>query len=358
MKYLKTNLAAVALSVMTTGAFAAESCSIATSHYVGWYPANYMQESGIVAEVGAKHNVDLKVEFFNEYGPSIDAFVSGNVDGVTITTLDALIAPATSGNVEVVVIGDFSNGNDAVLVVDPTSSINSPEDLIGRDINLVMGSISEYLFDRWLSVSGSGLMVANFNLVNTSDIDMPVLLANADEGDVYVTWNPFVYEALVAREDLQSVFDSSKIPSEIVDTFVVSADTSAACKAAIADAWYQTMTIMSGDDDVAKAMVIDMAKFAIGDDSVSNEDALSWYNAQLATTNMFYAPADGVAIAESAELKAAMQTVYDFALDRGMLTTKVGIQMPDGTVIGNPDNVTMRFVTDYMMGADGKKTDG
>jgi len=341
-------LTTAALATMATGAMA-ETCTIATSHYVGWYPANWMQDSGLAAEVGAKHGVDLEVVFFNEYGPSIDAFVSGNVDGVTITTLDALIAPAASGvQTEIVVVGDFSNGNDAVLVIDQAGSVNSPEDLVGRDINLVMGSISEYLFDRWIQAADSDLTVADFNLVNTSDVDMPLLIANAAEGEVYVTWNPFVHEALEARDDIESVYDSSRIPAEIVDTFAMNADASAACKSAVADAWYQTMAVMSGGGADAEAMVIDMAKFAIGDDSVSDEDALDWYNAQLQTTNMFYTPADGIAISESAELLSAMESVYAFAQDRGMLTDDIGVQMPDGTVIGNADRIMMTFSTEFM----------
>jgi len=328
-----------------------ERCHVVTSHYVGWYPAEYIQSSGIAATMGNKYNVDLKIDFMEAYGSTIERFTAGDYDGITITTLDALIAPAASGvNTEIVVNGDFSNGNDAVLVINSANSVSSPKDLVGRDINLVQGSVSEYLFDRWLSIAGDGLTVADFNITNTTDTDMLALIANAKEGEVYVTWNPFVFEAMQGRpDDLRDVFNSSQIPGEILDTIAMNANASDACKVAVSEAWYTAMAEMSGPNNTK--MLTAMANFATGGSNPDTSENVAWYNAQLATTNMFYAPSDAIAVAKGSQLQKTMQSTYDFASDRGMLTSQIGVQFPDGSVVGDANNVTMTFTTKYMEAA-------
>jgi len=48
--------------------------------------------------------------------PLLDAFVSRNIDACTMTNMEALDMPAASGvPTTVVIIGDYSNGNDALL---------------------------------------------------------------------------------------------------------------------------------------------------------------------------------------------------------------------------------------------------
>ena len=79
------------------------------------------------------------------------------------------------------------------------------------------------------------------------------------------------------------VFDSSQIPGEIIDLMVVNTQTlkdNPALGKALVGAWYEIMGIMSGDDAAGKA-----ARTAMG--KASGTD-LAGYDAQLATTRMFY----------------------------------------------------------------------
>jgi NitT/TauT family transport system substrate-binding protein len=76
---------------------------------------------------------------------------------------------------------------------------------------------------------------------------------------------------------------------------------------------------------------------------------------------MFYAAKDAVAFATSPDLPKTMGNVAQFSFDHGLLGEGapdagfIGIALPDGKVLGNADNVKLRFDAEYMgLAADGK----
>jgi NitT/TauT family transport system substrate-binding protein len=175
------------------------------------------------------------------------------------------------------------------------------------------------------------------------------------EVSAVVTWNPLLSEIL-ATPDSHEVFNSSQIPGEIIDLMVVNTDTLKANPAlgkALTGAWYEIMSIMSGKDKAAVAARTRMGK-ASGTD-------LAGYDAQLATTRMFYQAADAVAFTRSAELVDTMKHVAGFSFDHGLLGEGapdagfIGIAFPGGKTLGDKANVKLRFDDAYMaMAADGK----
>ena len=104
-----------------------------------------------------------------------------------------------------------------------------------------------------------------------------------------VTWNPMAAEIL-QDSNAYNVFDSSKLPGEIQDSLVVHTQTlkdNPDFAKAMTGIWYETMALMSGDDEDAKA-----AKTAMG---VASGTDLAGYEMQLAATEMFYKPEDYIA---------------------------------------------------------------
>jgi NitT/TauT family transport system substrate-binding protein len=76
---------------------------------------------------------------------------------------------------------------------------------------------------------------------------------------------------------------------------------------------------------------------------------------------MFYKASDATAFTRSPKLKETMEFVRTFSFDKGLFgqgaRTKdaVGISFPDGSTLGNPKNVKLRFDATYMqLAADGK----
>ena len=319
---------------------------VAWSIYVGWMPWGYLEESGIMDKWAEKYGIDVEIVQINDYVESINQYTAGAFDGVSATNMDTLSIPAGGGvDTTALIVGDFSNGNDAVII----KGDGELADLAGKPVNLVELSVSHYLLARALdSVELKESDLAS--VINTSDADMIAAFQSADV-EAVVTWNPLV-STILEDPNAKMLFDSSDIPGEIIDLMVVNTEVLAANPdfgKAMVGAWYEVMSLMAaGDEAVLTAMA-----------AASGTD-LEGYKAQLASTEMFYDPTDAVAFTQGAELPATMVSVAEFLFDKGILGEGapspdfVGVAYPDGTTSGDPNNVTFRYDTTYMqMAADG-----
>ena len=349
--FLLRNIAAGAM-VLATGLVAPAAANekvefrVAWSIYVGWMPWGYLEESGIMDKWADKYGIDVEIVQINDYVESINQYTAGAFDGVSATNMDTLSIPAGGGvDTTALIVGDFSNGNDAVIL----KGDGDLASLSGKPVNLVELSVSHYLLAR--ALDSVDLKEADLaSVINTSDADMIAAFAT-DDVEAVVTWNPLV-STILEDPKATKLFDSSDIPGEIIDLMVVNTETLRANPdfgKAMVGAWYEVMGLMAaGDEDVLTAMAV-----ASGTD-------LAGYKAQLASTEMFYNPADAVTFTKSAALKDTMVSVAEFLFDKGILgegapsADFVGVEYPDGSTTGDTNNVRFRFDTTYMqMAADG-----
>lgn len=341
-------LALVCALCVSQGALAKDTFKVCWTIYVGWMPWDYAAQQGIVKKWADRYGISIDVVQVNDYVESINQYTNGGFDGCTMTNMDALTIPAAGGvDSTALVVGDFSNGNDGVVLKgkDTTGNVK------GRSFNLVELSVSHYLLARWLGTIGLG--EKDIKVVNTSDADIVAAYATPDVTAV-VTWNPLLAEVR-AMPDSVEVFDSSKIPGEIIDLMVVNTETLKANPnfgKALVGAWYETMALMTADTDAGKA-----ARAAMG--KASGTD-LAGFDAQLASTRLFSKAVDAVAFTRSDVLKRTMEYVARFSFDHALLgegardAGAVGIEMPAG-LWGSKDNVKLRFDDTYMqMAADGR----
>src|ERR1700712_558198 len=222
---------------------------VAWSIYVGWMPWGYAADTGIVKKWADKYGLNIEVKQFNDYVESVNQYTAGAFDAVTATNMDALSIPAAGGvDTTAVVMGDFSNGNDAVI-------LKNKADLAaikGQKINLVEFSVSHYLLARALETKH--LAEKDIKVVNTSDADMAAAYKTAEVTAV-VTWNPIVAEIL-GSPDAKKVFDSSQIPGEIMDLMVVNTEVlreNPDFGKALVGIWYETIAKMNGADAEGRA---------------------------------------------------------------------------------------------------------
>ncbi|WP_461480542.1 putative urea ABC transporter substrate-binding protein [Porticoccus sp.] len=327
---------------------ARDDFKICWSIYVGWMPWAYGAESGIVKKWADKYGISIDVVQINDYVESINQYTAGQFDACTMTNMDALTIPAAGGvDSTALIAGDFSNGNDAVIL----KGKNSLADIKGQKVNLVELSVSHYLLARGLE--SVGMREADVQVVNTSDADM-VAVYGTDGVTAVTTWNPLVSEIL-SMPDSHKVFDSAQIPGEIIDLLVINTETlkeNPKLGKALTGAWYEIMALMSGTGEDAEAARTFMAQ-ASGTD-------LAGYDAQLAATKMFYAPTAALELNMSDKLTATMKAVAEFSFDHGLLGDGapdagfIGIETPAG-LYGSSDNIKLRFDPSYMqMAADGK----
>ncbi len=323
--------------------------NIGWSIYAGWMPWPYAQQSGIVKQWADKYGIKINIIQVNDYVESINQYTAGKLDGVTATTMDALTIPSAGGkDSSVVLIGDYSNGNDGIVL----KNAKSIADIKGRSVNLVQFSVSHYLLARGLQ--GAGMTLADVKTVNTGDADIVGAFASPQVTAV-VTWNPQLSEVKKAPGATE-VFDSSRIPDEILDTMIVS---SATLKAnpnlgkALAGIWYETMGIMTKDDAKGRDARAIMAR----DAGTTPEN----FEAQLKTTFLYDKPQDATALAMSAKLITVTDRVRHFSFDKGLFgpaspaIDAIGISFPGAKVLGDPANIKLRFDPSFMkMAADGK----
>src|SRR5262249_59079161 len=84
-------------------------------------------------EVADKYGITINITQINDYVESINQYTAGKFDGVTLTNMDALTIPAAGGvDTSAIVMGDFSNGNDGIVLKNATTL----GDVKTRKINL------------------------------------------------------------------------------------------------------------------------------------------------------------------------------------------------------------------------------
>lgn len=348
---LAAAVAAVALMAGLSPADAApkKDFKVAWSIYVGWMPWGYAADHGIVKKWADKYGITIDVVQFTDYVESINQYTAGAFDALTATNMDVLAIPSVGGvDTTAVIVGDFSNGNDAVILKDS----DKLADIKGRRVNLVEYSVSHYLLAR--ALESQNMTERDVTVVNTSDADLVAAYQTPDVTAV-VTWNPLVAEIL-SNPSAKNVFNSSDIPGEIIDLTVANTETlkdNPDFGKALAGIWYDTMKAMQGDSEAAKEVRTALGK-ASGTD-------LAGYDAQLAATRMFFEPGEAAAFVRGKELPVTMDNVRAFLFEHGLFGNGapsadiVGIEFPDGSVLGDKGNVKFRWTDEFMVqAADGK----
>jgi NitT/TauT family transport system substrate-binding protein len=323
---------------------------VAWSIYVGWMPWDYANQSGILKKWADKYGITIQLTQVNDYVESINQYTAGGFDACVMTNMDMLTIPAAGGvDSTVLIVGDFSNGNDGIVLKGKGKKLS---DIKGQSVNLVELSVSHYLLARALeSVS---LKERDIKVVNTSDADIVAAFASKDS-TAAVTWKPQLAE-ITKTPNASAVFDSSKIPGEIMDLMVVHTDllkSNPNFGKALVGAWYETLALMHGTDGKATAALQSMAK-ASGTD-------LAGFKSQLTTTKLFVTPAETYTFTTGPSVYKTMDLVRSFSFQHGLLgegaksPDAVGIEFPGGKTLGNPKNIKMRFNPSYVkLAVDGK----
>ena len=329
---------------MTSGT---PSFTVGWSVYAGWNPYFYMQKSGILKKWADKYGIAIKVQRF-DYAASLDAFVAKNIDACTMTNMEAFDLPAAAGvDSTAIIVGDYSNGNDAVLVRNGLNFATLP----GKPVMLVQKTVSEYLLERGMVLNGQQANLQKLKLINTSDSDIAAAFLNNKSNQAVVTWKPLVSQ-IVADKSVTNIFDSSRIPGEILDllvirTEVVNRPDGQKFARAITGAWYETVAQLAA----GQANAIKYSAAASG-------DSIESYKEQLKTTALFATPKAAADFTNGPDLQQKMDLVRKFCFAHGLLgqgnksADDVAILYPNGTIQGRKDRVRLRYNSAFMQAAE------
>jgi ABC-type nitrate/sulfonate/bicarbonate transport system substrate-binding protein len=213
---------ALAIGGSITALAAPPSFSLAWSEYPSWSVFGVANELKLIdgaqgrqGPIEKKWNVDIVLKEA-EYDPCLTMYGAAQCDAVCITTLDAL-NPSLSRPSVVILPTSTSFGADALIA---PKTITSVKQLRGKKIYGLAKSVSEYCFNRNLELLGE--KPADYKFTNMDPGAAAVAFQQKQaEIEAIIVWNPFVLEALNKRRDAHVLFDSTKIPNEIIDSVVV-----------------------------------------------------------------------------------------------------------------------------------------
>jgi NitT/TauT family transport system substrate-binding protein len=203
-------LAWLAVLSLSLGSLSAAPLKVAYSDWPGWTAFAIAAEKGWFKDAG----VEVELLWF-EYGPSMEAFSGGKVDAVMVTNGDALVTGATGGKNVMILVTDYSNGNDMVVA---KPGIKSLKDLKGKKIGVEVGFVDHLLLLNGLKKAG--LSESDVTLVPTPTNQTPQVLASG-QVDAVAAWQPNSGAALKALPGSAAVYTSADEPGLIYDMVTV-----------------------------------------------------------------------------------------------------------------------------------------
>jgi len=335
---LAASLTATSISVQARDAY-----RVAWTIYAGSIPLAFAQDKGILKKWGDKYGFDLEAVQLNDYMEAQTQFTAGQFDAVIAISLDALTIPAASGvDTTAITLLSTSLGSDGIIMRGKNKTV---ADLKGKNINLVELSGSHYMLDR--ALAEAGMSEKDVNIINTSDADIGSVFASP-ETQVVATWKPQLSVILDQNPDSTLVFDSSDIPGEIVDVMAVHTDTlkkNPDLAKAINGAWFEVVA-MFDDKNPRHKELMDYAAATLQTTPASVNEQFS--------TMEFYTPAKAAEAVQSDHFRMIQTNMAKFSFDHGLFGDGapdagfVGIELGSGAVIGDKNNIKLRFPTTYL----------
>jgi NitT/TauT family transport system substrate-binding protein len=228
---------------------------IAYSDWPGWIAWDIGIQKGFFKEEGVA--VDFR---WFEYAPSMEAFAAGQVDAVTMTNGDALITGATGAPSVIILVNDYSDGNDMIVA---QQGIASVAELKGKKIGIEVGFVEHLLL--LTALEKNGLTEKDVTLVNTPTHQTAQTLASGDVNAI-AAWQPNSGQALKAVAGSKAIFSSADEPGLIYDTLAVKPDSLAKRTddwKKVVKVWYRIVDFMSNPSNRKEMLEILSARVNI-----------------------------------------------------------------------------------------------
>ncbi|HBL10562.1 MAG TPA: nitrate ABC transporter [Cyanobacteria bacterium UBA11162] len=217
---------------------------IATNLWPGYEPLH------LARELGYYQNTPIQLVEYASNTERVRAYRNGDVE-ITSASLNTVLEIAeTNPDTRIFMIVDFSDGADAILAQPEIKNLQS---LKGRKVGLESSTLGVFLLTRGLEKVGLSLKD-----INTLPLEIPEQeeAFKQERIDAVVTYGPARSNLLAAGA--KSLFDTSQIPGEIVDTLIGSEElfTNYATQIQVlGKAWFRTLDyIKKHPEDAARRM--------------------------------------------------------------------------------------------------------
>jgi NitT/TauT family transport system substrate-binding protein len=196
-----------------TGSNELTSAATGSTLWIGYTPLYIALEKGFFKEEGL--NLDYKV--FSGTGEADAAFAAGRLQGENVVTSEAVALASRGLDYRIIMVADTSFGGDGILA---SNSIGSIADFKGERIAVEEGGVSHFFLLQVLNKE-AGLSGDDISIVNVTP-DAAAAAYQTGKVDIAVTYSPFLQKANQARQDGRIIYDTSKMPTAIVDVYIFS----------------------------------------------------------------------------------------------------------------------------------------
>lgn len=198
----------------TGGDAPALAMSMGSAPWVGQLPIYIAQEKGFFEDEG----LDFELLLFGASGDYISAFASDNVNSLAPVSAEAILLDTQGKDFKIVLVQDNSVGGDGILARDTIASI---EDFKGKEVAVDTTGVSYFFLLQVLKEAG--LTKDDITIVN---VDPAGAAAAFESGnvDIAVSYAPYLPQTARAVEDGRIIYDSSKMPTAIIDLYLVDTD--------------------------------------------------------------------------------------------------------------------------------------
>src|SRR6266700_342325 len=202
--------AALSLAMMAERPVAAAPLTVGYSDWPGWVAWEVAIQKGWFKEAG----VDVTFQWF-DYSASMDAFAAGKLDADFMTNGDTLVTGAGGGKGIMIMLTDYSSGND-MIVAKP--GIKSLKDLKGQKIGIEVGLVEHLLLMHGLEKAG--MHEKDVTLVNAKTNETPQVLGSGQVAAIGA-WQPISGQAMRALPGSHPIYTSNRAPGLIYDVLTV-----------------------------------------------------------------------------------------------------------------------------------------
>jgi NitT/TauT family transport system substrate-binding protein len=234
---------------------AAAPLQIAYSDWPGWTAFEVGIQKGWFKEAG----VDVRFTWF-DYLPSMDAFSAGRADAVMVTNGDALVMGGAGAKSKLILVMDYSNGNDQIIGKPGVTSIKA---LKGQKVGLELTLVEHLMF--LTALDKNGMKTEDVTLVNFPTAETPQALASGQVAAIGA-WYPLSGQAHKAVPGAKTLFTSADAPGLIYDTLAVNPASLSARRAdweKVVKVWYRISDFVRDPKTQAEAVAIMAAKVGV-----------------------------------------------------------------------------------------------
>jgi NitT/TauT family transport system substrate-binding protein len=203
--------------------------------------------------------LDVKLVWF-EYVPSLEAFQAGKLDAVGITNGDQLVIAASKTVSTMVLLTDYSNGNDMIVARDGIADMKA---LKGKKVGVEVGFVDHLLLLN--ALKAAGMQESDVKLVNVPTDQTPQALKSGSV-DAIAAWQPSSGSALAEVAGSKAIHTSAEAPGLIYDGIAVSPDSFAARREdwiAFTKVWFRTVDYINDPKNRAEILQIMSARVGL-----------------------------------------------------------------------------------------------